>query len=241
MADWLARHGARTLLLAGRHVSPEPSWVADLRARGIRIELTRADMSDPASVQALFESARRELPPFRGIIHAAGVTDDGSLEELSWSRFRDVLEPKVSGAWQLHRQTEGANLDFFVLFSSITSMVGAAGQASYVAANSFLDTLAEYRRDRGQAATSVGWGPWSGAGMAARRGVLPLLAARGLDAVYADEALGALGHLLGEPTAHVGVARIDWRRVGARQQPYTLLDDLGPPDCRAAAPPRAGQ
>jgi NAD(P)-dependent dehydrogenase (short-subunit alcohol dehydrogenase family) len=237
VADWLARYGARTLLLAGRHVSPEPSWVAGLRARGVRVELARADMSDPASVRALFDNSRRELPPLRGIIHAAGVTDDGSLEGLGWSRFREVLEPKVSGAWQLHRQTEGANLDFFVLFSSITSMVGAAGQAGYVAANSFLDTLAEYRRARGEAATSVGWGPWSGAGMAARPGVLPLLAARGLDAISADEALGALGHLLGEPAAHAGVARIDWRRAaGARQQPYTLLDDLRPPDPPAARP-----
>jgi NAD(P)-dependent dehydrogenase (short-subunit alcohol dehydrogenase family) len=237
VATWLARHGARTLLLAGRHVSPEPSWVAGLRARGVRTELARADMSDPASVRALFDNSRRELPPFRGIIHAAGVTDDGSLEELSWTRFREVLEPKISGAWQLHRQTDGADLDFFLLFSSITSMVGAAGQASYVAANSFLDTLAEYRRDRGQVATSVSWGPWSGAGMAARRGVLPLLAARGLDAVSADEALGALGHVLGEPTAHVGVARIDWRRAaGARQHPYTLLGDLAPEDPPAARP-----
>ena len=237
VADWLMRHGARTLLLAGRHVSPEPSWVADLRARGVRIELARADMSDPASVHALFESSRRELPPFRGIIHAAGVTDDGSLEELGWSRIRAVLEPKVSGAWLLHRQTEDADLDFFVLFSSITSMTGAAGQAGYVAANSFLDALAEYRRGRGQAATSVSWGPWSGAGMAARPGVLPLLAARGLDAISADEALGALGHVLGEPAAHVGVARIDWRRAaGARPQPYALLDDLCPQDPPAARP-----
>ncbi|MFU8852177.1 SDR family NAD(P)-dependent oxidoreductase [Micromonospora sp. SL1-18] len=254
VASSLAERGARALLLAARSVPtggeapPEAATVLDrLRARGIRIELRRVDVADPTSVTELFEYARRELPPLRGIVHAAGVVDDAELTELDWPRFSRVLDPKVRGAWYLHQQANALELDFFVLFSSISALVGLAGQASYVAANSFLDTLAAYRRQGGQPAVSVGWGPWAGTGMAARRDLLPRFAAMGMAGLEAGPALAALAGLTGaDAPPHAGLAVVDWTRylsTGARRQPYTLLTDLAAADATAppADPGRTGE
>src|SRR5262249_10681902 len=107
------------------------------------------------------------LPPLRGVVHAAGVLDDGVLVQQTRERFARVLGPKAQGAWHLHRLTEDAPLDPFVLFSCASALLGSPGQANYVAANAFLDALAHHRRARGLPALSINWGPWSGGGMAA--------------------------------------------------------------------------
>jgi acyl transferase domain-containing protein len=238
-AAWLADRGARCLLLAGRTTPAEtPPGVAELRARGARVELRRADVADRSQVDALLAYADRELPPLRGIVHAAGVTADGGLGELDWARFVEVLDPKVRGAWHLHGATAGRDLDFFVLFSSVASLIGAAGQANYVAANAVLDALAGHRRRLGLPATSVSWGPWAGVGMAHRRDLTDRLATAGLRSIEAGAALDALGGALGGTAAHVGIAAVDWRRVrAARRVPYTLLADLVPAEAADGASP----
>jgi KR domain/Phosphopantetheine attachment site len=173
----------------------------------------------------------RELLPLRGIVHAAGVLDDGALDDLDWPRFNGVLDPKVRGAWHLHRTFAGADLDFFVLFSAMGSMFGSAGQANYVTANVFLDALAAYRRRGGLPALSVSWGPWAQTGMAARPELLARMEAMGVDGIRTRDALDALGRLLDEREPHVGVARMDWQRFAEatrQRRPYTMLDDLLP-------------
>jgi acyl transferase domain-containing protein len=232
VASWLADLGARTLLLIGRTApAVEPAQITALSARGVRVEVMAADVTEAAEVQRALSYARRELPPVRGVIHAAGVLDDGILADLDWSRFDRVLAPKVRGAWHLHRQTADLPLDFFLLFSSTASLIGSAGQANYVVANSFLDALAGHRRGSGRPALSVGFGPWARSGMAVRSGAVGRLAALGIDAVPPDRTLAALARLLTGSAPHVGLARIDWRRLHSatsRQVPYTLLADLVP-------------
>ncbi|QFG24788.1 type I polyketide synthase [Actinomadura sp. WMMB 499] len=241
VAERLAADGAGALLLAGRTVPAEvPARIAELRERGVRVELRGADVADPDQVAGLLRFARAELPPLRGVVHAAGVTADAPLEDSAWPDFARVLDPKVRGAWHLHRGVEGDDLDFFVLFSSLASLLGSAGQASYIAANAFMDALAVHRRRAGLPAVSVGWGPWAETGMVAARGLGDRLGAMGVAALPTGRALDALAEVPSGAAPHVGVAAVDWRRYLAATRgahPDTLLSDVAPADVAEAAPP----
>ena len=133
------------------------------------VAVEHADISDGDAVDALLSRIDTDLPPLAGVIHAAGVLADGVLANQSRERLERVLAPKVLGAWHLHRATGDLDLDLFVLFSAMAGVLGSAGQASYTAANAFLDRLAHHRRSLGLAGQAVAWGAWSGAGMAESR------------------------------------------------------------------------
>ncbi|MFI2764039.1 SDR family NAD(P)-dependent oxidoreductase [Streptomyces echinatus] len=166
-ADWLVRRGARHLALIGRGA---PSAAAERRihawrSKGVRVAVHRADVADVRALRRVLTDVNGSLPALRGVVHAAGVLDDGALQRQTAERLRTVMAPKMSGAWNLHELTQDAELDFFVLYSSVAALMGSRGQSGYAAANAFLDALAHHRRSRGLPATSVAWGPWSGAGM----------------------------------------------------------------------------
>ena len=143
--------------------------------------------------------------PLRGVFHAAGVLDDGILLTQTMERFRQVLEPKTTGAWLLHELTRDLELDFFVLFSSAASLVGTAGQASYAAANAYLDGLADLRRQEGLPVTTINWGPWEGTGMAADEHAVDRLRRQGLRPIPPDEAGALLDRILRRDVHRVGV------------------------------------
>jgi acyl carrier protein len=167
------------------------------------------------------------LPPLAGVVHCAGVLDDGVLMQQSWPRFAGVLAPKVQGAWMLHQLTRALPLDFFVLYSSLASLFGSAGQGNHAAANAFLDALACHRRGQGLPATSINWGVWSQVGIAAR-----LAASRqeedrapgfqGLGAIAPQEGMELFGAILsqeiehsGRAPAQIGVTPVAWPRYAA--------------------------
>ncbi|OEJ27974.1 hypothetical protein AR457_29375 [Streptomyces agglomeratus] len=231
-ASWLAGRGAGCLLLVGRTLpAGEPPEVAALRARGVRVELRRADVADAAAVGEVLEYARRELPPLRGVVHAAGVVADAVLEQADWPLLSRVMDPKVRGAWNLHHRTADLGLDFFVLYSALGALIGLNGQSGYLMANAFLDSLAVHRRAHGLPALSVGWGAWAGTGMAADGGLLERFSASGIHGMPAAGALEALGRLSADCPPHVALAAVDWRRYTAahtRSRPYTLLADVTP-------------
>ncbi|MFI2620663.1 type I polyketide synthase, partial [Streptomyces sp. NPDC018584] len=251
LAQWLARQGARSLILTGRRVpgvggaaddGAVPPEVTALRAAGVRVELRRADVARRGDVAELFsclrqDSARQGAAPLRGVFHLAGVTDDAVFDKLTWPRVEQVLDPKVRGAWNVYQECAAAEqqsepgLDFFVLFSSMTSLTGAAGQASYVLANTVLDAVAAHRRGRGLPALSVGWGAWAEVGMAARDGALAALATTGVDAMEPRQAFEAFTRLGAGASGQVGLARMAWHRyaaAAARSVPYTVLDGVRP-------------
>ena len=160
-AEWLIGKGAKSLVLVGRRdPSPHASErVGVLRGRGARITIRTADVANRDQMGAILTDIERELPPLAGVLHAAGVLDDGVFMEQTWDRMKRVLAPKAIGAWNLHYLTAGTALDFFLLFSSVASLTGSPGQSSYAAANAFLDALAHYRHRRGLPALSVNWAP----------------------------------------------------------------------------------
>ncbi|HEX3692074.1 MAG TPA: SDR family NAD(P)-dependent oxidoreductase [Solirubrobacteraceae bacterium] len=164
------RSGASLLLTSRRgRTAPGAEQLADeLRELGAEVKIEACDVSDRAALERLLGSLPSERP-LGTVIHAAGVLDDGTIAALTPERVDEVLAPKLDAAWHLHQLTERVELDGFVLFSSAAGVFGAPGQASYAAANAFLDGLAAHRRARGLPATSLAWGMWAqeGQGMAA--------------------------------------------------------------------------
>jgi pimaricinolide synthase PimS1 len=156
-------HGVSSLLLVSRS-GPEAPGAAELQAElealGAQVRIAACDVSRRTELQTLLSSIPAEQP-LGGVVHAAGVLDDGVIESLSEERVRGVLAPKLDAAWHLHELTAAMDLDLFALFSSASGVFGAPGQGSYAAANAFLDALAAHRRARGLVGTSMAWGWWA--------------------------------------------------------------------------------
>jgi NAD(P)-dependent dehydrogenase (short-subunit alcohol dehydrogenase family)/acyl carrier protein len=212
VAQRMAARGAGHLVLMGRREPTAGARVViqQLRESGANVLIVTADVSRERAVADVLTQVAATLPPLRGIVHAAGVLDDGMLPHLTWSRFESVLAPKVLGAWNLHTQTRGLPLDFFVLFSSLASVMGSPGQANYAAANAFLDSLARHRREMALPALSVNWPAWAEVGMAAERSMRSRPA--GLSPILPEQGLDALEMWIGEPGAQIAFVAADWPR-----------------------------
>ncbi|MEV5412750.1 SDR family NAD(P)-dependent oxidoreductase [Thermopolyspora sp. NPDC052614] len=216
-ATLLAARGARHLALVGRRPPSERAGAAidRLRADGVRVEVRTADVAGYADVTALLSELDASMPPLAGVVHAAGVLDDGLLTKLDARRLRSVAAGKALGAWHLHRATLGRDLDLFVLYSSAAGLVGSAGQGNYAAANAFLDGLAYHRRASGLPALSIAWGPWAEIGLAARPGRGDALAAVGVVALRPNDGAEILDKLLASDAAHIGVLPLDLDRLAS--------------------------
>jgi acyl transferase domain-containing protein/acyl carrier protein len=216
VANWLASRGARHLALVGRRAktAAAAAAIAGLERSGVEVTIERCDVGDLAEVAGVFTRVGNRMPAVRGVVHAAGVLDDGVVAQQDWTRFAAVMRPKVGGAWNLHRATAGMPLDFFVLFSGAASTIGSAGQSNYAAANSFLDGLAHLRAAQGLPVLSVSWGPWADGGMAESLSSRDRqrLVEQGMAPMASDLALEALGDVLGRPLATVMIADMDWAR-----------------------------
>ena len=134
---------------------------------GISVEVMSADVADSIAMATALDRINQATDhPLRGVIHAAGVLDDGLIQQLTWENFEPVFAAKATGAWNLHTLTQNNELDFFILFSSAAALFGSPGQANHAAANAFLDGLAHYRNQVGLPALSINWGAWSTVGSA---------------------------------------------------------------------------
>lgn len=211
-AQWLADQGARHLALLGRRppTAEADEVIAALRQRGVQVFVASVDVSQREALAEVLARLRGTFPALRGVVQSAGVLDDGVLLRQDWARFRTVFGPKVAGTQNLHELTAADSLDFFVMYSSLASLTGSAGQANHAAANAFLDTLAAARRVRVRPALSINWGPWSETGAAVRHGVIDRGATRGLFPITPEEGFGVLELLLQNDAIQVGVANVDW-------------------------------
>lgn len=213
-AQWLAQQGAADLILVGR-TSPSDKvqqCIENLRAQEVQVRVVQADITQRQEMAALLQS----VPLLRGIIHAAGVLDDSTVQNLTWEQLERVMAPKIQGAWNLHQLTRSLPLDFLVCFSSIASLVGSAGQGSYAAANAAVDGLMHYRRQLGLPGLSINWGAWA-MGMTDQltERHRQRLTTQGMTLITPDQGLPLMAFLLRQTTlrqasSQVGVLPIDW-------------------------------
>ena len=228
VASWLAGRGARHLVLASRRPPPpaSSSAIEALRTAGATVHTEVLDVTDRAAVQALVDRISSSPYPLRGVVHSAGRLADGLLPSTTWSRFTEVLGPKVDGAWNLHLALGETPLDFFLLFSSTAALLGSAGQGNHAAANAFLDALAEHRRHAGLPASSVAWGAWSSIGSAASPAVAARLAKKGVDTIAPQQGLAAFEHALASDRRYLAVVPVRWPDYLAAQGAKPLLAQI---------------
>ncbi|WP_267884818.1 type I polyketide synthase, partial [Streptomyces sp. NRRL S-87] len=217
VARWLAGAGAERLVLTSRRGPDAPGaaeLVAELAGLGVEVSVVACDAADRDALRELLSA---EAGGLTAVVHTAGVLDDGVLDALTPDRFETVLRAKADSARNLHELTVelGIELSAFVLFSSMSGVIGAPGQGNYAAANAFLDALAEQRRAAGLAATSLAWGPWAEGGMAADDALDARLRREGLPPMPPETALAVLGQSAGASSdAALLVADVDWDRFG---------------------------
>jgi len=245
VAQWMAQRGARHLVLVGRSGAASAEAAGTLQAleqSGVQVVAARADVSQKQSLADVLARIERSMPPLRGVVHAAAVFDDGFLFQLNRQRFEAVMAPKAIGAWNLHQQTLKHPLDFFVLFSSFSSMVGNPGQGNYAAANAFLDTLAHYRRSQGLPAMAVNWGAIGEMGYLTRHGeIVEHFQRQGLAAFSREETFALLEELMRRNPVQAGAIHIDWPSWGrfcpatARSPRFSHLVDAADRDSGAEA------
>jgi myxalamid-type polyketide synthase MxaE and MxaD len=232
VARWMVEQGARRLILLGRtRLPPRSNWssvetgsrltrqitaIRELESLGACVHLASVDVADKGELSGFLDEFRADgWPPIRGVVHAAGVLQDGLLVQLDAAALNTVLRPKVMGGWLLHHLLQDDPLDFFILFSSAGSVLGQPGQGNYAAANAFLDALAHHRQAQGQPALSINWGAWAGEGFADSVGGKRLaarLALLGISSMAPKKALEILGRLLGQSASQVLAVSVNWKQ-----------------------------
>ncbi len=231
LAKELAERGAGTVVLNGRR-SPDPeaeAAIGALRARGFRVEVEIADVTDAAALDAMLARMDEALPPLVGVIHSVGVLSDAALGNQTWESFETVLWPKILGAWHLHRATVERDLEMFVLFSSVAGILGNPGQANHAAANAFLDQLARHRRALGLPGQAIAWGAWSELGEAEeqRERIAGRRQATGTGWFTPEQGFRVFERLVRQDATNAAVAAVDWPVFGdALGNRPPLLEDL---------------
>jgi phthiocerol/phenolphthiocerol synthesis type-I polyketide synthase D len=216
---WLVERGAGRIVLNGRS---EPSdtqreYLAGL-GDGTEVVFVAGDIATAGVAEKLVAAAEETGRPLRGLVHGAGVTGDGLVTALTRDGLQRVWAPKVAGALRLNAATADREMDWWVGFSSMATLLGLPGQLAYATGNAWLDALMTWRRASGRPATAINWGQWSAVGMSSK------LTYSVLDPITPDEGIEALQTLVGGPLARVGVGRLRLDRAVAATPEFRELD-----------------
>ena len=230
VSKWLISKGAKHLVLTGRNANSKAAQqvFSNSEINSAEIRVVAADISRDEDVSRLLQTISNELPPLRGVVQSAGVLDDGILAQLDWDRFARLFEPRVYGSWLLHEYTKSLKLDFFVLNSSLWTLLGSAGQGNYTASSTFLDSLAAHRRIAGLPATVINWCAWSGGGLATISGARgeSMLSSLGMEFVSPDHATQLFDDLMHRDVNQIAVAVVDWPTYSGKMGKSSFLAEL---------------
>jgi hybrid polyketide synthase/nonribosomal peptide synthetase FtdB len=214
LAKWLARKGAKRIVLVSRRglVTPHALHTAkNLAKHGVAVVVRTLDIADCMSVSELIRDICSGSWPLRGVFHCAMQLDDALLSRLDRDKYERVLNPKILGTIHLHNATRDLPLDYFVMASSISSMIGNVAQANYVVGNSFLDFFAAYRRARNLPATTLNIGVLGDVGVIARRSELTqYLEILSINKNSAHDVIQLLDAMVVKNVSHAGVFDFDW-------------------------------
>ncbi len=232
----LLDNGARHVVLSGRGQYPGPAeaghyiGTADSNHRASQVRYVQGDVTNLEDGRRVLAEIDATGLPLAGVIHAAGTAHECPILGLTPEALRDVAGSKVAGSWNLHLLTRDRALDFFVCFSSISSVWGSAAQAHYAAGNHFLDMLCEHRRRQNLPGLAIGWGPWAGGGMVTAE-LRARLARTGLEPIEPARAVRLLSELLGSHQARIAAVDVRWDLFVAAftaRRPSPFLSQVAP-------------
>jgi acyl transferase domain-containing protein/NADP-dependent 3-hydroxy acid dehydrogenase YdfG/acyl carrier protein len=219
VTEWLVEMGAKDLILCGRRAESElkeSEHIDSLRKQGIQVSYQQLDITDEQSLKNCLKSIDENNAPLKGIIHTAGIIEQGLISELTEDHFINMLKPKLEGTWLLHKHTEKYALDLFVCFSSLSSYTGSTRLSYYAAANAFQDAFTNFRRQRGLSAQTINWGPWGDRGMMLNNQAgLSNLAAAGISQLTADTCSQPFKDLLNSDNSHAIICTINWQKFNS--------------------------
>lgn len=231
-ADALVEQGAKKLLLCCRKQPKEVVMekIEAYRSQGVTVELVFADVCQIETLKKAIQELPEQILPIRGIVHAAGVLEDRMLSEQDWESFDKVLAPKVTGLLNTVSCVETDKLDFVIMTSSITSLIGNLGQSNYAAANYFMNQYAVYLRSFGVPAYAMCWGPWATGGMAnSSQDIGRNMEAMGLSALSNELGQSLITQFMEKPENKLMLADIDWKKMSNNlksNRQAALLDKL---------------
>jgi acyl transferase domain-containing protein/acyl carrier protein len=206
---WLVDCGAKNIVLVSRKKpsSESQEMIDNLIKKQVKVDVVQGDIAKYEDVERLLDHCNN----LKGIIHAAGVIEDGLVSTQSAGSFNRVMDAKVQGTWNLHNLTKELDLDYFVCFSSVASLLGSVGQINYSAANAFMDQFAHYRSSIGLPCTSINWGPWAEVGMAAS--LADRLKVQGYNPIPVDAGLEMLKKIINfNSLPQVSVLLMNWKK-----------------------------
>ena len=241
-AKWMISKGARHFILMGRTQLPNrecwgeidsnhPQYtkvnsIIELERLGATIHVASIDITNKAQLTEYMDKFNKMgLPKVKGVIHSAGTAKPQLMKDMGVEEFNSVLRPKIWGAWNIHEYFDDKELEFFILYSSVASLVVSPGQSNYSAANAFLDALSSYRNSFGKRTISVNWGPWKEVGMATKLDLNTFFTDRGLNPMNPEEGLKCLEIILSQSKSQLAVLGADWNKIAQRNYPveYTPL------------------
>ena len=222
-ARHLCVNGCKHIILlsrSGAESEARQTNVAELTSMGVDVKIVSVDVGDSKLLKPMLLETLKEMPPLKGIVHSAVVLDDGIINNLTPERISNVLHAKALGAWNLHTAVEGMELDFFIMYSSVITMLGNPGQANYAAANTAVETLASYRRSQGLPAVAIGWGPISDVGWLSRNEHILDAAKKmiGVKDLTSQQVMSFLDGMPEELGSRLYLFSIDWSKI--RQLPF---------------------
>lgn len=219
VANWMTTKGCNNLALFSRSGTTksehEAEVVQGMIDRGVNVYMAKGSVDNQEDVTRIFKYIEDNMPPLKGIQHAAMVLDDGAVPDVTRDRYIRAFTPKAVGCWLLHEASKSLDLDHFLSYSSISSIYGNPGQVSYVGANQFLDNFSHWRRAQGLPATTVNWGVIGEAGFVHRSGTVGgLLFKQGWKQFTIKDATGIIEQMfLNNPVQRMA-ADCDWKVIG---------------------------
>lgn len=222
-AKRLVENGAANIVLLSRSGLERPEarkGVGELEANGVNVVVAKADVADRKQLFAALDEALKDMPPLKGVVHSAAVLRDSMIANITREQMETSLHAKAVGAWCIHNYTRDMDLDFFIMYSSATTVLGNPGQVNYVAANMVLEALAQHRRANGLPATTYGWGPLSDTGMLtdSPQVMESLKRVMGVTELSSKQALDYMELSPDEKYVNLFYFNLDWNR--ARDLPY---------------------